>query len=134
MSPSRCTAGESCECKGKTYKELFLHFKPQLKAFQHADMKERKDILKLASPCLIQFICEIGLNILKGNIKLPERQYDALKPHKQMLLRLCASGKVLKSRKKILIRAVGGFLPKVLPAILSAISGFSGHALANSVF
>ena len=134
MSPSRCTAGDSCECKGKSYKELFVHFEPQLKAFQHADLKRRKEILRQASPCLIQFICEIGLNILKDNIKLPERQYETLKPHKRMLLRLCAKGKLLKGRRKILIRAIGGFLPKVLPAILSAISGFSGHALANSVF
>jgi hypothetical protein len=50
-----------------------------------------------------------------------------------MLLALCKPGKTLKERRAVLKRTIGGFLPKVLPAILSAVAGFAGHALASLV-
>jgi hypothetical protein len=116
-----------------TLKERFVYFEKQLKEFQEGDTASRKEIIRKAHPCLVQLIAEIGLNILKGNIKLPDDQYKTLKPYKRMLLSLCKPGKSLKERRAVLKRTVGGFLPKVLPAILSAVAGFSGHALAGLV-
>jgi hypothetical protein len=114
-------------------KERFVYFEKQLKEFQDADATSRREIISKAHPCLIQLIAEIGLNILKGNIKLRDDQYKTLKPHKRMLLALCKPGKTLKERRAVLKRTIGGFLPKVLPAILSAVAGFAGHALASLV-
>jgi hypothetical protein len=49
-------------------------------------LTEKRGIISKAHPCLIQLIAEIGLNILKGNIKLTDNQYKTLKPYKRMLL------------------------------------------------
>jgi hypothetical protein len=114
-------------------KQRFAYFEKQLKKFQDGDPATKREIISKAHPCLIQLIAEIGLNILKGNIKLKDDQYKTLKPYKRMLLALCKPGKKLKERRAVLKRTIGGFLPKVLPAILSAVAGFSGHALAGLV-
>jgi hypothetical protein len=126
-----CRVG--CVCKGRTVKERFEFFKPQLQAMSDGDAKIREDILKSAHPCLIRLICEVILNILKGDIELKGHQYEELRPYKQMFLKICEDGVTLKRRRNILVRKVGGFLPKILPGLLSAISGFAGHSLANLV-
>lgn len=132
MSRNKCKAGRACICKGMSLKERFEYFEPKLWEFQNADINTRKEILNKAHPCLIQLICEIALNILKENIVLPEDQYERLKPYKRMLLNLCQPGRTLKQRKKVLLRALGGFLPKVLPSVLSAVSAFAAHAFTKS--
>jgi hypothetical protein len=111
--------------------ERFKHFNKELQDLQHGNPQKRKEVLSNAHPCLVQLICEIGLNILKGNIDLPERQYENLKPHKRMLLRLCQPGKTLKERKKI-FKALDNVLPKILHCVLAAISSFAGHAFAKT--
>lgn len=132
MSRNKCKSGTACVCKGLSVKERFDYFEPQLREFQDGGIDQRKEVLNKAHPCMIQLICEMGLNILKENILLSEHQYERLKPYKRMLLRLCHPGKSLKQRKKILIKAIGGFLPKVLPAVLSAVSAYAGQALAKA--
>lgn len=123
MCRNKCKAGAACVCKGMSLKERFAYFEPKLREFLDGDGRMRKEVLKAAHPCLIQLVCEIGLNILKENIKLPDSQYKSLKPYERMLVSLCQPGKTLKQRRRLLIRKIGGFLPKVLPAILSAIAG-----------
>ncbi len=90
MSPSRCKAGVSCICKGMSLVERFKHFDKELHDLQHGNPQKRKQVLSNAHPCLVQLICEIGLNILKGNIDLPERQYENLKPLTSGCCYVCA--------------------------------------------
>ncbi len=129
MSRNKCKAGRQCICKNFSLVEKFDYFAPQLKELHEASIARRKQVLNDAHPCLIQLICEIGLNILKGNIELPREQYKDLKPYKRLLLSLCQPGKSLPERKKVLLKAVKKLLPKIL---LTAIGSFAGHALANA--
>ncbi len=92
----------------------------------------RRQALNNAYPCLVQLICEIGLNILKGNIELPDHQHANLKAHKQTLLTLCHPGKSLKEKRKIIFKTLGDTLLKILPCILAAISSFAGHVFAKN--
>jgi hypothetical protein len=131
MHPNKIACGQECKCKGKTIKERFELYGGKLKEFLKANEKTRRNILANADPCLVRLICEIGLNILKGNIKLPDNQYQELKPHKRMLLSICKSGLTFKQRRSILVKHIGGFLPKVLPLVLPAVSSYIGHTLAN---
>jgi hypothetical protein len=134
MSQIRCRAGKACICKGMTVKERFDYFDVQLRELQEGDNARRRQILDSAHPCMVQLLCEIGLNLLKGNIQLPDRQYKSLKPYKRLLIKLCAPRKTLKERKKILYRALSGLLPKILPFVLTAVSSFGGQALAKAIF
>jgi hypothetical protein len=112
--------------------DRFKYFDQDINDLQNGDVCTRKQVLKNAHPCLVQLICEIGLNILKGNLELPDHQYVNLKPHKRTLLTLCHPGKSLKEKKKIIFRTLGYILPKILPCVLAAISSFAGHAFAKS--
>jgi hypothetical protein len=134
MSLIKCKAGKQCICKGLSVKEKFDYFAPQLLDLQDASITRRQQVLNDAHPCLVQLICEIGLNILKGNIELPGDQYKDLKPYKRLLLSLCQPGKSLAERKKGLLKAARKLLPKILPVVLTAISSFAGHALANASY
>jgi hypothetical protein len=127
----KCLAGKECVCKQAVMKR-FQQYYPLLKDLRNN--KKRKEILKRAPPCFVRLISECGLNILKGNIKLPEAQYKKLKPHKRLLLSLSKPIISMKQKKALLVKKKGGFLPIVLPFLLSAISGFTGQALAKSVF
>lgn len=91
-------------------------------------------MFKNAPPCFVKLACETGLNILKGNLKLPSSQYKNLRPYKQMLLQLSQPDISIKQRRSILARKKGGFLPLVIPYLLTALSGFAGQAIAKAVF
>jgi hypothetical protein len=106
---------------------------PQLKALLKANNKKRTVILKEATPEFTKFLCEIVLNVLKGNIQLAEPHYKKLRRHKHTLLNLCKAKKSLKFRKKLLLKKAGGFLPLILPALISAIAGFAGEAISSSI-
>lgn len=123
---------KNCVC-GKNPSEQLLHYKPMLKTILKLPSKQRAEIYKKASPCFIRFISECGLNILKGNIPLKNRQYKKLKPHKRMLLVLSKKNLSLKSKKEALTRNKGGALPVLIPIILSALSSFAGQAIAKAV-
>lgn len=131
MAPSK-KHSKNCVCN-KPVKDRFEHFMPVLQHISKADPIELKDIIKAASPCLIRLISELGLNILKGTIKLPCRQYKKLRPHKRLLVCLSKPGFSVDKHRNALLKKRGGFLPTILPFILSALSGFAGQALAKSL-
>jgi hypothetical protein len=132
MSRNKCKAGTDCVCNGMALADRFKYFEEDINDLQNGDVQKRKQVLNKAHPCLVQLICEIGLNILKGNLELPDHQYANLKPHKRTLLTLCQPGKTLKEKKKIIFRTLGNVLPKILPCVLAAVSSFAGHAFAKS--
>lgn len=70
-----------------------------LKALYCASPKKRKDILLRSSLDFIQALCEIALNLLKGNIPSSPSQFKKLKMQKK-IIRLLADKKTnLKTNK-----------------------------------
>ena len=93
-----------------------------LKVLSKCNAKQRKVILQNASPSLLKCLCECGLNILKGNVKLSPSQKRQLSRHKQML-RILADRKVPVKRKRQGLVQKGGFLPALFGPILSTLAG-----------
>ncbi|GFX60957.1 uncharacterized protein TNCV_1897171 [Trichonephila clavipes] len=94
-----------------------------------ASPAQRKAILKNASNDQIKTLCEICQNLLSGNIAT--NNIKKLCSYKRVI-RLLADRSVPISRKRKLFttnRQVGGFLPLVLPAVLSLIGGLVGPEL-----
>ena len=58
----------------------------------------------------IEAVGEIALNLLKGNILIPNSSFKRLKPHKSKLLYLTRKKPTLKQKKQVLNQK-GGFLP-----------------------
>lgn len=123
---------KNCVCN-KSPGERIDYYIPALKAILKIPPNERAKIYKKATPCFMKFISECGLNILKGNIPLKEKQYEKLKPHKRMLLLLSKKNLSLKNKKAELVKKKGSGLFALIPILLSALSGFAGQALAKSV-
>lgn len=101
---------------------------PILKALLVLKPSERRSLLCHASEDLILTLCEIALNVLKGNIPLTSEQYAKLKKQKKFI-KLFANRKTgLKHKRKVLMQS-GGFLGTLLgvaiPLITSLITGRS---------
>jgi hypothetical protein len=71
--------------------------------------------------------------VLKGNLKLSNGQYKALKPYKNSLLKSSEPLTTLKEKKAALLKKKGGALPLLIPIVLSALGSFAGKALAEAV-
>jgi hypothetical protein len=108
-------------------------FLPQIQELLDAKNKTRAKILSKASPEFTKFLCEVVLNVLKGNIQLAKPHYKKLRRYRYTLLNLCKRKKSLKYRKNLLLKKAGGFLPIILPALISAIAGFAGEAISSSI-
>lgn len=80
-----------------------------------------KAVLKTASPDLIQTLCECCHNVLKGNVRLNQRQKNQLRRHKLNLRALVAKKTSLKKRRQIL--QTGGFIGLLLKPVLGALKG-----------
>lgn len=122
----------TCWCQ-KDLKTRFEHYRPMLQKLSTAPVKEREAILKRAPSCLIKLLSECGLNVLKGNVKLTDHQYARLKPHRRLLLHVSRPTASVKERRDALVQKKGGFLPIILPMLLSALSGFAGKSIAKAV-
>lgn len=131
MSRKTCKK-ETCICE-KKIGERIKHFLPELERLVKAPRKERAQILKKADTCLARLLCESGMNVLKGNVTLKNDQYQRLKPHKRLLLLVSEPTIPLDKRRKALEEKKGGFLPIILPALISAISGLAGQSLSNII-
>lgn len=78
--------------------------------------KQRKDMIAYANKGQIEAIGEIALNLLKGNILVPNSSFKRLKPHKSKLLYLTRKTPSLKQKKGVLNQK-GGFLPALATLI-----------------
>lgn len=97
-----------------------------LKLLLKAKPGQRRVILQAATDELIVTLCEIALNILRGNIPLTEQQYQKLKRRKSDI-KLIANKKIGVRRKRKFINQQGGFL---LP-LLSIAVPFITSLIAN---
>lgn len=96
--------------------------KHMLHVLKNCDSKIRKLILKHAHPELIKTLCEICMNVLRGNAKISTKCKQKLKNYKNPLRKIVSCRVGLNSKKKILVQQ-GGFLPVLLGSILSGVLG-----------
>lgn len=127
-----CGNKRSCVCNKPALKR-FQHFHASLQRIARANNKELQDIIQTASPCLLRFISELCLNILKGNLQLRTHQYKKLRPHKRSMINLSRIGLNPQVRREVLLKKKGGFLPALVPILLSALAGFAGETLGKAV-
>ena len=93
---------------------------PMLRLLQKTQTALQKSILDKASPELIRCICDCAHNILhrKVSILLITKK---LNQHKNKLRKLADRKVALKNKKRLV--KTGGFLPLLLSAVTSVISG-----------
>ena len=102
---------------------------------QHAkNKKKRNAILKKASHSQINSIRNICTNICNKNLKIEKNTQKLLYRYKKDIRDLSNKKKLktLNGVKKRLVHS-GGFLPLILPPILSLLSTVGGRALAKAV-
>ena len=91
-----------------------------------ANKKIRKILIKNASREQIYTICEIILNILKGNFQVPKEQLEYLNKKKKQL-RAIIQRSTLKKKKHIIQK--GGFLEILIPSIVSGLASIVSNLL-----
>lgn len=91
---------------------------------------QRKALLKSANNKQIKSVCEVCLNILKGNVRVNVKK---IKKYKQTLRKLAKRNISNESKKRVLVNQSGGFIPLIAPAIISAISGIIGKVISKKL-
>lgn len=81
--------------------------------------KVQNTLVKNATKSQIFAICEIVLNILKGNLKLPDEQIQKLQKKKKLLRDLIKRSS-LKTKKHLIQK--GGFLQFLIPSIITGLA------------
>ncbi|GFU04887.1 uncharacterized protein TNCV_1290101 [Trichonephila clavipes] len=106
---------------------------PEVQRLPAASPAQQKAILKSATDDQIKTLCEICDNLLSGNI--PTKKIKKLCSYKRVI-RILANRSVPISRKRKLFttnRQVGGFLPLILPGVLSLLGGIAGKAIGKRI-
>jgi len=86
---------------------------------KHASL--RRSRIRKASPQQIKTLCECARNVYKGNVPLPKRTVDKLRPYEKHLHELGFKKLKLDHKKRILQRGGAIFLP-ILAQIAAAIA------------
>lgn len=85
--------------------------------------KKRQLLLSIASPGDIDACAELYLNLLRGNIKVPEKDLKKCKRY-QNHIRALVDRKTSRRDKKILLGTqTGGLLPLLIPALAPLVIG-----------
>lgn len=101
-----------------------------LRVLAAASPKQKKLLLKNASTPEIKTVCEVCLNLLEGNIPVDVKK---LQKYKTSIRKIACRSTNMKSKKRILVNQSGGFLPLILPAVVSALAGMAGRAIGNRI-
>lgn len=101
-----------------------------LRALSSASPKHKKLLLKNATNPEVLAICEVCLNLLAGNFPVNVKK---LQKFKTSIRKVACRSTQLKNKKRILVNQSGGFLPIILPAVISAIAGMAGRAIGNRI-
>ena len=99
----------------------------ELKLLSKLKNKPRSNFINNTNKELIHVICECCENILNGNVMLDKYSYDKLRKYKSTLRKLIKKSNYKK--KKNLIVQKGGFLPIILPAIITGLSSIVASAI-----
>lgn len=99
---------------------------PLLRALYHASPLKRKDILTHSSPDFVHALCELALNLIKGNIPLSPEHFKKLKRQKKILRLLADKKKGLKQKRAALKKQTGGFIFPLLAAAVPILGDLLG--------
>lgn len=99
-----------------------------LKTLTRSSPKIRKVILQECSPDLIQAICEICMNLLKGNIPITQCQHNKLKRYKEKIRQMACRKAGVRQKKKLLNQK-GGFLLPLLTTVLPMVADLAIGAI-----
>lgn len=106
--------------------EKEIHF---LKLICNCDKKLKKHLIIGASKKQIHALCEIVLNLLNGNIKLSEKDFEKLSRKRKQLRELIKKSSLKK--KKYLVQK-GGFIQFLIPAIISGLATIVSSVIQKS--
>lgn len=102
-----------------------------LHVLSNATPQQRKAILRSASIDQIKSICEICKNLLSGNIRSVNPK--KLISYKKIIRKLADKKIPISSKRKLITNQTGGFLPLILPAVISLLSGIAGKAISKHI-
>lgn len=105
-----------------------LNNKNFLDLLTKSNRKKQKILVQNASNEEIKSICEIILNLLKGNLKIDQKDFNKLHKKKKILRNLVKRGSY--KSKKFLIQK-GGFLQVLIPAIVSGLASVLSSFIRN---
>lgn len=101
---------------------------PLLQWLSSAKPKSRASVLKSVDNDVIETICEVCLNVLKGNVPLSAAHKRRLSKHKHIYRKL-VSPRVSLKQKRVLVQKGGfaplfmGMLPMALPIVSKLLQG-----------
>ena len=78
----------------------------------------------------INKICECILNIIEGRVKISNKDFEKLKPYKNLFRKLIKKNTKLKEKKKLIIQK-GGFLQILIPAIISGLASIISSVISK---
>lgn len=95
---------------------------PRLKLLLKAKSTQRRNIVHTAPDELIQALCEIALNVLRGNIPLTGKQITKLKKQKTLIKLLARKSVSIPKKRRAINQRGGAFLLPLLSAALPLIT------------
>ena len=101
-----------------------------LELISRSKVKLRKAILTNADKDLVEAICHLVFNLLKGNIHLSEKEKQKLSNYRKTLRNLVKKSS-FKEKKKILVQK-GGFLEYLIPAAIGGISSIISSIISSN--
>ena len=106
----------------KRLNKLKRHYN-SLRLLHKGKSRNCRKILKTGGSGLMNCLCEISKNVLKGNVPLTRLQTKKLSPHKHTLRKLLDKKKLSLIKKQRLVQK-GGFLNALLGPVLNLLGGF----------
>ncbi|GFY07034.1 uncharacterized protein TNCV_4203051 [Trichonephila clavipes] len=118
-------------CFGRKMNRIRQHVH-LLHVLSAASPQQRNAILKSATNEQIKTLCEICQNVLAGNV--PKANVKRLCRYKRTIRQLADRSISLGRKRKLLTtNQTGGFLPLVLPAVLSFVGGLLGKTIGKRI-
>lgn len=94
-----------------------------IKALHQCKAAEKKQLLKVARPELVNAVCDCIHNVIQGKVSINDYQKRKLKAKKNILRQLVDRKNKSIKRKKILTQHGAGFLDSILGPVLKTIAG-----------
>src|ERR1700755_1724463 len=101
--------------------KLVKKYLPIMLEFKKLDPISKKALI-MEDEKLTKCVCEICLNLIKGNIPLNKPQKVKLRRHKNIIRKLARKVKNLKNKMKLLQKGSGVFLPLLFSVISPLLS------------
>src|SRR5678816_261968 len=100
---------------------LVVKYLPLIKKFKKLKTAEKRKLI-CNDEKFIQCVCEVCLNLIKGNVPLNKPQKVKLRRHRSIIKKLSLNIKNLKSKKKLLQKGGGVFLPLLFSVVAPLIT------------